>query len=137
MNWLLKPLVLASLLLAVLSPVSGAQTVGVTGARVTVIPIATNLTTNTTSAVVEVPNGPKSVTGIVECTSGACTQTQAIYGTNYPTAVNGILLCTITLTATTRDDDACPVITAAFSRYYVVTTNTSGTAATGAVYVAY
>jgi hypothetical protein len=105
--------------------------------RVTVEPIATGITTNTTSAVAKAPNGRKTFVGLVECSSGACVQTQAIYGTNYPTAVNGVLLCTITLTATTRDDDACPVITAAFVNYYVVTTATSGTNATGAVYVAY
>lgn len=106
--------------------------------RVTVEPIATGITTNTTSALAKgIPNGRKTFVGQVECSSGACVQTQAIYGTNYPTAVNGVLLCTLTLSATPRDDDACPVITAAFTNYYVVTTSTSGTAATGAVYVAY
>ena len=105
--------------------------------RVTVQPVSTGITTDTTSAVVEIPNGRKTFFGQVECSSGACVQTQAIYGTNYPTAVNGVLLCTITLTATTADYDACPVITAAFPRYYVITTATSGTAATGAVYVSY
>lgn len=112
-------------------------TIGVTGATVATIPIATGITANTTSAVVDVPNGPKTFFGQVECTSGACAQTQAIYGTNYPTAVKGVLICTITLTATTADYDACPVVTAAFPRYYVITTATSGTSATGAVYVSY
>jgi hypothetical protein len=73
----------------------------------------------------------------VECTSGACAQTIEIYGTNYPTAVKGVLLCTITLSDTTADYDACPVVTAAFPRYYVISSGTSGTNATGAVYVAY
>ena len=130
MNWFFKPLVLASLLLAVVAS-AGAQ------ARVTIIPVSTGITTDTTSAVVDVPNGRKTFFGQVECTSGSCIQTQAIYGTNYTTAVKGVLLCTLTLTATTADYDACPVITAAFPRYYVITTLTSGTAATGAVYVAY
>lgn len=130
MNWLMKPLVLASLLLALVTA-AGAQS------RVTVMPISTGITTDTTSAVVDVPNGRKTFFGQVECTSGSCVQTQAIYGTNYPSAVKGVLLCTLTLTATTADYDACPVITAAFPRYYVITTSTSGTSATGAVYVAY
>lgn len=112
-------------------------TIGITGATVTTIPISTGITTDTTSSVVDVPNGRKTFFGQVECTSGACVQTQAIYGTNYPTAVKGVLICTITLTATTADYDACPVVTAAFPRYYVITTATSGTAATGAVYVSY
>ena len=129
MNWFFKPLVLASLLLAVAAS-AGAQ------ARVTVMPVTTGVTTDTTSAVVEIPNGRKTFFGQVECTSGSCIQTQAIYGTNYTTAVKGVLLCTLTLTATTADYDACPVITAAFPRYYVISTSTSGTAATGAVYVA-
>lgn len=112
-------------------------TVGYAQNRVTVHPVSTGITTDTTSAVVEAPNGRKTFFGQVECTSGACTQTRAIYGTNYPTAVKGVLLCTIVLTATTADYDACPVVTAAFPRYYVITTSTSGTSATGAVYVAY
>lgn len=111
--------------------------IGITGATVATIPISTGITTNTTSGVVDVPNGPKSFFGQVECTSGACAQTQAIYGTNYPTAVKGVLLCTMTLSGTTAVYDACPVVTAAFARYYIITTATSGTAATGAVYVSY
>lgn len=112
-------------------------TTGITGATVATIPLSTGITTNTTSGVVDVPNGPKSIFGQVECTSGACAQTQAIYGTNYPTAVKGVLICTMTLSGTTAVYDACPVVTAAFARYYVITTATSGTAASGAVYVSY
>ena len=108
------------------------------GARVHLVPIVTGVTTNTTSTVgIEVPAGPKTFYGQVVCSSGACAQTQAIYGATNKDAANGVLICTITLTATTRDDDACPVVTANFPFFYVVTTATSGTAATGAVYVAY
>lgn len=107
--------------------------------RVTVQVIAAGITTNTTSAAKEVPNGPKTFTGQVVCSSGACVQTQAIYGTNGPgaTVANAMLICTITLTATTSDFDACAVTEVAYARYFVVTTSTSGTNATGAVYVAY
>ena len=69
--------------------------------------------------------------------TGAVTQTQAIYGDVDNDGANGILLCTITLSGTTRAQDACPVVTAAFAYYYVITTNTTGTGATGAVYAMY
>ena len=107
--------------------------------KVTVKPITTGVTSDTTSAPVAVPNGPKSVSGFVTCSAGACTQTQAIYGTNLATSTvaQAALLCTITLSGTSTDFDACPVITAAFARFFVITTSTTGTAATGAVYVAY
>lgn len=108
------------------------------GARVHVVQIVAGVTTNTTStAGVPVSSGPKTFYGQVICTSGACAQTQAIYGDSNNDAANGVLLCTLTLSATTRDDQACPVITANFPYYYVVTTSTSGTAATGAVYAMY
>lgn len=96
------------------------------------------VTTNATSAAQFLPTGYKSFYGQVVCTSGACTQTQAIYGT-YATAdtTNGILLCTLTLSGTTRAQDACPVVTAPFVAYYVITTNTSGTAASGSIVAMY
>lgn len=95
----------------------------------------TSLTTNTTSSAVSVKNAVyKSVYGQVVCSSGACVQTQAIYGTILQTdTTNGILLCTLTLSGTPRAQDACPVITAPFPWFYVVTTSTSGTGATGTV----
>lgn len=104
--------------------------------------IADTLTTNTTSTArpAEIAAGdnpaPKSFYGQVVGT-GAVTQTQAIYGDIDSDAANGILLCTLTLSGTTRAQDACPVITATYAYYYVVTTNTTGTGATGAVYAMY
>jgi hypothetical protein len=105
----------------------------IVGAPVTAIVLASGVTTNTTSAVSKIPAGLKTLYGEVVGT-GAITQTQDIYGTGYPTAVNGILLCTITLSGTTRAQDACPPMSANFNFYYVVTTSTTGTGATGAVY---
>jgi len=99
--------------------------------------VASVITTNTTSAAGIVPVGSKTFYGQVVCSSGACTQTQAIYGDIDSDAANGILLCTLTLSGTTRTQDACPVITANFSYYYVVTTATTGTSATGAIYAMY
>jgi len=99
--------------------------------------VASVITTNTTSAAGIVPVGSKTFYGQVVCSSGACTQTQAIYGDIDSDAANGILLCTLTLSGTTRTQDACPVVTANFSYYYVVTTATTGTSATGAIYAMY
>lgn len=98
--------------------------------------VTSSVTTNTTSTAVAVPTGSKSFYGQVVGT-GAVTQTQAIYGDVDSDAANGILLCTLTLSGTTRTQDACPVVTANFSYYYVITTNTTGTSATGAVYAMY
>lgn len=111
-------------------------------ASVKIQTIAANITTNTTSTATpaEIAAGdnpaPKSFYGQVVGT-GAVTQTQAIYGDIDNDAANGILLCTMTLSGTTRAQDACPVITATYAYYYVITTNTTGTGATGAVYAMY
>lgn len=98
--------------------------------------VTSSVTTNTTSTAVAVPVGSKTFYGQIVGT-GAVTQTQAIYGDIDNDAANGILLCTLTLSGTTRTQDACPVVTANFSYYYVITTNTTGTSATGAVYAMY
>lgn len=107
------------------------------GGDTRLVALASGVTTNTTSTAQPLPIGAKSIYGQVVCTSGACAQTQAIYGDIDDDEANGVLLCTLTLTATTADYDACPVITANFAYYYVTTTGTSGTAATGAVYAMY
>jgi hypothetical protein len=93
-------------------------------------------TANATTTAFALPTGSKSIYGQVAGT-GAVTQTQAIYGDVDNDAANVILLCTITLSGTTRTQDACPVFTANYKYYYIITTNTTGTSATGAVYVHY
>ena len=100
--------------------------------------MATAVTTNTTSTAVALPVGSKSIYGSLTGT-GAVTQTQAIYGgiTSGVTSTTGILLCTLTLTGTTAVYDACPVITANFLYYIVVTTATTGTSATGIITAMY
>lgn len=99
--------------------------------------VAQNVTTDTTTSPVATPSGPKSFYANVICTSGACTQTVAIYGNWTNSNSNGLLLCTITLSGTPRAQDACPVVTANFAYTYIVTTSTTGTSATGTVYVQY
>jgi hypothetical protein len=81
-------------------------------------------------------NSFKSIYGQVVGT-GAITQTQEIYGDIDDDAANGVLLCTITLNDTTRDQAGCDVISSSFLYYYVVTSSTTGTGATGAVYFMY
>lgn len=100
--------------------------------------VAAGITTNTTTTPVTIPNavGYRSFYGQVVGT-GAVTQTQAIYGDIDSDAASGVLLCTITLSGTTRAQDACPPFTANFAFFYVVTTNTTGTGATGAIYAMY
>jgi hypothetical protein len=108
-----------------------------TPALINVTTLASGVTTNTTTVAKPLPKDLRSLHGSVICTSGACTQTQAIFGDINNDSANGILLCTITLSGTPRDDDACPPMTAVFNYYYVTTTNTTGTAAAGAVYAMY
>ena len=100
--------------------------------------MASAVTTDTTSAAVALPVGSKSIYGSVTGT-GAITQTQKIYGgiTSGVTSTTGILLCTLTLSGTTTAVYACPVITANFLYYIVVTSATTGTSASGAVTAMY
>ena len=103
-----------------------------------VMVLATGVTTNITSTPVAVVNADKrTFWAEVICSSGACTQTVEIYGARENAAANGLLLCTITLSGTPRDQDACAVSTAAYPFYYVVTSNTTGTGAAGSVYAFY
>ena len=108
------------------------------GAAVRSTTMASAVTTNTTSTAVALPTGSKSIYGSVTGT-GAITQTQAIYGgiTSGVTSTTGILLCTLTLSGTTAVYDACPVMTANFLFYIVVTTATTGTGAAGTVTAMY
>jgi len=100
--------------------------------------MASAVTTDTTSAAVQLPVGSKSIYGALTGT-GAITQTQKSYGgiTSGVTSTTGILLCTLTLSGTTAVYDACPVITANFLFYIVVTSSTSGTSASGTVTAMY
>lgn len=105
--------------------------------------VATNVITDTTTSPVITPAGAKSFYATVVCTSLPCTQTIAIRGNPINSNKYGLLICTITLTGATMPDgairgqDACPVVTANFTYTYVVTTNTTGTNATGTIYVQY
>ena len=75
----------------------------IAGAPVQTKVLASGITTNTTTSLIQnIPNGAKTFFGEVVCSSGTCTQTQAIFGTLYSTAINGVLLCTITLSAGTK-----------------------------------
>ena len=96
--------------------------------------IASAVTTNTTSAATTVFVDSKTIWGQVSGT-GAVTQTQAIYGDFDNDASGGKLLCTLTLSGTTSASDYCRIETD-WPYYYVTTTSTTGTSATGVIYAA-
>lgn len=100
--------------------------------------VASAITTNTTSAAATVPIGSKTFAAVLTGT-GAIVQTLAIYGSVDNTYTVGVdpLICTITLSGTTAVGDACAVVTANFAYYFVVSTATSGTSASGVVYAMY
>lgn len=95
----------------------------------------TGVTTNTTSATFTLPAGAKTLLGKVEGT-GAVTQTQTLYGAYDSTAANGIRLASVTLSGTTKDvKRGSGQVAEDFPFYYVITTNTTGTGATGELIV--
>lgn len=102
--------------------------------------VASGVTTNTSVlATTTIKSGAKSFYGVVTCASGTCAQIQQIFGNVAANTTTGILLCTITLSGPApQAQDACPVVTAAYSFYYVTTSATGGGGTpTGAVYVMY
>ena len=100
--------------------------------------MASAITTDTTSAAVAIPTGSKTIAAVLTGT-GAITQTLAIRGSvdNTYTAAVDPLICTLTLSGTTAVGDACPVITANFAYYFIVSSSTTGTSASGVVYAMY
>lgn len=112
---------------------SGNQ-LGASGGTVTVQTIATAVTTNTTTAAVEIQSGIRTLWGEVVCSSGSCIQTQEWFGDRDNDAANGISICTLTLNDTTRAQSSC-VVEGPYKYVYVKTTLTSGTGAAGAMYV--
>ena len=89
----------------------------------------TGVTTNTTSATIQSLAGAKTFWAEVVGT-GAVTATVAFYGARTSAAANGVLLATITLSGTTRAQDAAGASLAPYPYYYVVTTGVTGTGAT-------
>lgn len=125
------------LLTGLISTASADNLQKIAGGPVQVDVIASGMTTNTTSAISNiVPNGAKTFYGEVVCSAGLCTQTQAIFGTNATTNINGVLIGTLTLSGTPRDQNKVEY-SGSFPRYYVTPSNTTGTAVTGGVYVNY
>lgn len=94
------------------------------------------VTSNTTSPTVRGRIGYKTFWAEVVGT-GAVTATVAIYGCRTIENANGVLVATITLSDTTRDQDVATTSTAVYPYYYVVTTNVTGTGATVRVEVFY
>lgn len=88
------------------------------------------------SAAVQVPAGNKTFYAEVIGT-GAVAAVVKVYGGIDASGVNGILLATITLTDTTRDQDAAATSTAPWSYYYAVVESLTGTGATVNAYAMY
>lgn len=103
--------------------------------RLTTVTMGAAATANGTTAAFAVPVGVKTFYGQVSGT-GSVLQTQTIYGDVDNDAANGVPVCVLVNSGTTRDQSSCRV-DAPFLYYYVVTTATSGTGATGVVYAAY
>lgn len=107
------------------------------GSSVVNLAILTNVTTNTTGAVVKNISGFKSFWGQCVATSGTCAVTITLYGDNDTTAGPDLMtLCTLTLTDSqtmtggTGDIDWCQPFNATPAYVYAKTTSISGTAAT-------
>ena len=100
------------------------------------VTLATGITTNTTTQTVRGRAGYKTFWAEVVGT-GAVTADIAIYGCRTIENANGVLVATINLTGTTRDQDAATTSTAVYPYYYVTTTNVTGTGATVRVEVFY
>lgn len=92
----------------------------------------TGVTTNTTSVAFTTPSGGKTPIAQVSGT-GAVTATVKLYGDNDNTAANGILLCTSTMSGTTKVVQGCDStaqFTTDYPYYYATTENVTGTGAT-------
>lgn len=101
----------------------------VVGGKVRTVTALTAVTTNTTSDAFVMQSGGKTPIAQVSGT-GAVTATVKLYGDNDETEANGILLCTITLSDTTKDVDKCDQFTVDYPYYYATTENVTGTDAT-------
>ena len=99
------------------------------------LPLAANITTNTTTDAVEcVSPEPRTLFARIQGT-GAIAQTLAVYGNMTQSNDDGVLLATFTLSGSTKVSDAIGALTAPYKYYYVVTTGTSGTGCRGSVYL--
>jgi hypothetical protein len=99
--------------------------------------LATGVSTNTTSTVSVIPPGFKTFLGQLRCATGTCVQVQAVYGALTEDAIEGVLLCTLALSASLVSQDVCAGATADYPFYYVITTGTTGTSPVGTLDVIY
>ncbi len=99
--------------------------------------LMSGVTTNTTSSAIQIPSTGNKTFWAEVVGTGAVTATVTVFGCRTATAENGVLLATITLSDTTRDQDAASVSTAPYPYFYAVTANVTGTGATVLVEVYY
>lgn len=102
--------------------------------------VASGITTNTTSAANTIYTGNKSVEGILVCNGGASTNCGITFelrgsAVNAPSATAGVSLCTTVIpTGLATRSEACPVFTANYSFYWIVTTGVAGTSPVLTIY---
>lgn len=104
----------------------------VSGGRVRLFNVMTDVTTNTTSATTTIHSGGKTPIATVSGT-GAVTATVTLYGDHDNTTTDGTSVCVITLSGTTRHTKGCDSgdqFTKDYAYYHAVTTNVTGTGAT-------
>jgi len=91
-----------------------------------------------TGTATTIPAGDITFHGIVTCT-GTCVQTQKIYGSfeSSATVAKSVLVCTLTMNASTTAVDWCSVKQQPFYYYFVVTSNTSGTTPLAGLFAMY
>jgi hypothetical protein len=105
--------------------------------------VAAAVTGNATSTATTIPVGSKSVEGLLVCNAGGSTNCGITYeirgsAVNNPSSTTGVSLCTAVIpTGSANQSVACPVMTANYSYFWVVTTGVAGTSPVLNVYAMY
>ena len=100
------------------------------------LPVATAVTSNTTTAPVRGVSGVKNFQWKVSGT-GAVTQTAVLKGSFDPDGAGSVDLCTVTVSGTAPAYGVSDPFTAPFPYLFVTTSGTSGTGASGTGRVGY
>ena len=97
--------------------------------------VASAVTTNTTSATFTLPQGAKTPV-VISTAAGAQAFVWTLYGAGDSTAANGIPLCVVTISVSTKDVKTCDSgsqVTKDFPFYYYATTGATGSPSAGMI----